>query len=89
MPGSQREAVTEITDYEANRRVTFTTVSGPMPFVERYTLEAVEGGTRLTEFGEVQLSGWMRLLSPLIGAFQRRNSAGGLSTARDILEAGA
>ena len=88
VPGSQREVVTEITEYEANRRVTFATVSGPMPFVEQYMLHEVEDGTRLTEIGEVKLSGVMRLLSPMISAFQRRNSANGLRKAKAILEAG-
>ena len=86
VPGSQNEAVTEITEYEVNRSVTFTSVSGPMPLVERYTMEDAQGGTRLTEIGELQLSGGLRLMSPVIGALQRRNSANGLRKARAILE---
>ena len=86
VPGSQVEAVTEITEYEVNRSVTFTSVSGPMPLVERYTMEDAQGGTRLTEIGELQLSGGLRLMSPVIGALQRRNSANGLRKARAILE---
>ena len=87
MPGRQREAVTEITEYEPNRMVTFKTQSGPIPFVLRYALEPVEAGTKLTEVGEVDLGGVFKLIDPIITSTSKKNSENGLLTLKDILEA--
>lgn len=86
MPKGQRETITEITDFEANRRVTFTSVTAPMPLVISYHLEPVDDGTRLTEVGELTLRGLFRLIAPLSMRAIKANNQQGLARLKIYLE---
>ena len=81
------ETVTEVTEYELNQKVSFKSISGPYPFELRYTFERVNSGTRLTEFGEAKLPGFLKLAVRLTIGTAKKNSEAGLSKLKRYLEA--
>jgi uncharacterized protein YndB with AHSA1/START domain len=66
--------------------MTIRTISGPTPFVYRYTFEPTSTGTRITLRAEVELGGLARLAGPLAAHGLRRGVEANLTSLRDILE---
>ena len=62
------------------------TITGPTPFVYRYTFEATSTGTRITLRAEMEVGGMARLAGPLAAQGLRRGVDANLSSLRDILE---
>jgi len=63
-----------VTEFEPNRRIAEEMTSGPMKgSQDSYSLETVEGKTRLTVVRDVKLSGVYRLLGPFIAGRTRRD----------------
>ena len=80
-------AINEITI--AARRpdeMTLRTITGPTPFVYRYTFTPASTGTRVTLRAEMELGGVARLAGPLAAHGLRRGVDANLSSLRDILE---
>jgi uncharacterized protein YndB with AHSA1/START domain len=62
----RREYEVEITGLEANRRLQFTTRTGPVKPTSTYLFESADGDTRFTRHVEVPLHGPMRIFGPLM-----------------------
>ena len=87
--GIQLETTTVVTEYEVNRRVTSSSISGPVPVVVSRDFEAVSGGTRFTYTLEGDVSGVLvfRLSKPLLVRWYQRQLEGYLRTLKKRLEA--
>ena len=90
LPGGRVENEVEITEYEPGHRVTLTSRSGPTPFRYRYTLDPVEGGTRLRLTGEISGEGLglAAALGPVATLAFKRGMQQNLATLKRLLEDG-
>jgi len=86
--GAARNEVA-ITSYDSGREVTFTSLSGPTPFVYRYLVEPDDNGTRLTLDGSISVTGLRgpaALLGPLAQGLFKRGMRDNLGALKEILE---
>ena len=60
------ESAIQCTHYELNKKIVFKTISSSWPHEDIYQFESIDGGTRLTNRFELQISGWMAMAGPLI-----------------------
>lgn len=89
LPGGPARNEVEITTYESGREVTFTSLSGPTPFVYRYLVEPDGHGTLLTLEGTISgagLTGPAALLGPLAERVFKRGMRDNLGLLKEILE---
>jgi uncharacterized protein YndB with AHSA1/START domain len=89
LPGGPARNEVEITTYESGREVTFTSLSGPTPFVYRYLVEPDGDETRLTLEGTISgagLPGPGALLGPLAEGLFKRGMRDNLGVLKAILE---
>lgn len=89
LPGGPVRNEVEITGYESGREVTFTSMSGPTPFVYRYLVEPDGVATRLTlegTIGGAGLTGAAALLGPLAEGLFKRGMRDNLGALKGILE---
>jgi uncharacterized protein YndB with AHSA1/START domain len=89
LPGGAAVNDVAITSYSNGEEVTFTSLSGPTPFVYRYRVQPVREGTRLTLEGTISasgLSGPAALLGPLAERLFKRGMRDNLGTLKRILE---
>ena len=77
----------EITVYEKNREIRIRTLAGTVPYEGSRLFESVEGGTRVTEVGEVETPTLLKALDPLFMRFSRRALAAAYGNLKRILEA--
>lgn len=71
----RREYEVEITGLEANRRLQFTTRTGPVKPTSTYLFESADGDTRFTRHVSVPLHGPMRIFAPLMRRdLEKRNT---------------
>jgi len=83
--GRRMEGRNEFIAYEANRHVTFRTISGP-PLEASYLFEPVGPGTRLTSRVQFQSTGLSRLFEPVIAAGLRREMKAAFPALKALLE---
>ncbi len=74
------EVTLEITEYEINRRVSFTRTAGPIPCIDSYTFSSVGTSTRITV-------GFERGPQGRAGRVIEARKAADLSTLKNLLEA--
>jgi uncharacterized protein YndB with AHSA1/START domain len=89
LPGGPSRNEVEITAYETGREVTFTSLTGPTPFVYRYLVEPNGDATRLTLEGTISgagLTGPAALLGPLAEGLFKRGMRDNLGALKEILE---
>jgi uncharacterized protein YndB with AHSA1/START domain len=89
LPGGPARNEVEITAYESGREVTFTSVSGPTPFVYRYLVEPDGDATNLTLEGTISgtgLTGPAALLGPLAEGLFKRGMRDNLGELKKVLE---
>jgi uncharacterized protein YndB with AHSA1/START domain len=89
LPGGAARNEVEVTDYESGREVTFTSLSGPTPFVYRYLVQPDGDATRLTLEGTISadgLAGPLALLGPVAEGLFRRGMRDNLGVLKEILE---
>jgi uncharacterized protein YndB with AHSA1/START domain len=89
LPGGPARNEVEITAYEAGRDVTFTSLSGPTPFVYRYLVEPSGDATRLTLEGTISgagLPGPSALVGPFAERLFKRGMRDNLEVLKEILE---
>jgi uncharacterized protein YndB with AHSA1/START domain len=89
LPGGAARNDVAITSYSDGEEVTFTSLSGPTPFVYRYRVEPVGEATRLTLEGTISaagLRGPAALLGPLAEGLFKRGMRDNLGTLTRILE---
>ena len=74
--GFETVLIQRITEFDPPQALTASIEGRPFrSMVDRWTLEPVAGGTKLTETLDMELVPALRLLWPLIGPFQRRQRA--------------
>ena len=78
-----------VSEFEPGKRSAFTLTSGPATGGGGYSLDASDEGTTLTFAAEYQVSGFRRLLEPLVGSMMAKELRTDLQTLKDILESGA
>jgi uncharacterized protein YndB with AHSA1/START domain len=89
LPGGPARNEVEITSFESGREVTFTSLSGPTPFVYRYLVEPDSDATQLTLRGTISgagLAGPAALLGPLAEGVFKRGMRDNLGALKEILE---
>ncbi len=74
--GRRLESISEVADYERDRRFDLHIVSGPARVVDRWMFEAVDGGTRLHFSTEGHARAALRLLEPMIATVLERRRRG-------------
>lgn len=84
--GIRSETVVEATDVQPGERYAFETVEGPVDFRGTYRFEPVGDGTRLTRSYRVELSGFARLLEPVVARRMERRWRADLERIREIME---
>jgi uncharacterized protein YndB with AHSA1/START domain len=85
--GRQFETECQVTDYEVDRLLGYTSASPPSTFSWRF--EPVAGGTRVTQTvtaDEAHAGRFFRLAFPLVEAAYRRQMAADLATLKDLVE---
>lgn len=80
------EVPTEVTEYEPNRKITTTQTSGALRFTNMRSVEAVSGGTRVTEAGEGQTGGYFWFPDRLVILLAERQLKAALDRLKSILE---
>ncbi len=89
LPGGTARNEVAITSYSGGEEVTFTSLSGPTPFVYQYRVQPVEDSTRLTLEGTISPSGLpgpAAHLGPLAEGLFKRGMRNNLGTLTRILE---
>jgi len=86
LPSGQAENELEITAYERSREFAIRTLSGPTPFVYRYTFSSSDGGTLLQLDAEVELPGIAALAGPLARRAVKTGVDDNFATLKDALE---
>jgi uncharacterized protein YndB with AHSA1/START domain len=71
---------------ERPAEMTLRTITGPTPFVYRYTFAPTPSGTRITLLAEIELAGIARLAGPLAAHGLRRGVDANLDSLRQVLE---
>jgi uncharacterized protein YndB with AHSA1/START domain len=85
--GKRVQMTRKVTAYSPPRGLAFETVTGPVPMAGEYTLEAVNGATRLTATGELDAHGFYKLAEPVIKRMATRELEASLGNLKDLLEA--
>lgn len=85
--GRRLESVVEVTEWERPRRFCLRTVSGPLPYDVRHTLEPGDGGTRIRFELEGRPRGVMRLAGGVAERTALRQSQADFARLKALLEA--
>jgi hypothetical protein len=82
-----RVLTARVVEYEPNRRFTLEFTSGPIRRTNvSYSMEPVEGGTKLTRTFEPKFSGFYRLVGPFVARNARLESGAEVANVKRILE---
>jgi uncharacterized protein YndB with AHSA1/START domain len=76
----------EIIAFEPSHRIVMQADMGKLKPKMTHVFEEEDGGTRVTRRTEVEMSGLMTLMSPLIRAMMRRRNVGFLGNLKRVLE---
>lgn len=87
--GRRSEIVYQVSAFEPNSSVTWTSVKNPLPLTFWRKVEGASGGTRASLGYSADFHGFLALLSPLLERLGKRALAGDLPTLKRVLEAGA
>lgn len=87
--GQRLETVTEVVEFEPERKMVAKSVSGPTPVVATRLVEPDGAGCRVTYQIDVDESGVLlfRVLRPLLKRMQQRQIDGFMVRLKDVLEA--
>jgi len=86
--GRQRiEWASEVTAYQANRKVEFKIDAGPLMLKESLAFEPLEGGTRVTLADQGEPGGFVGVPKRIAVRIWKRQVEGNLAKLKDILEA--
>ena len=87
--GRRIESDSVVTEFEANRKYSFESKSGPFPIKGSNTVEQIERGTRVTATFDVEPGGFFKLAEPLVMSMAKRQLQGDLDNLKDLMEANA
>jgi hypothetical protein len=82
----RREYEVAITGLEVNRRLQFTTRTGPLKPTSTYLFESAGGETRFTRHVDMPLHGPMRILAPLMRRDLEKRNARFVQNLKALLE---
>lgn len=85
--GRRIETVSEVTEYEPNKKVSMKTISGPMQAEFSIILNEVNGGTEVTYEVEGETGGFFKLADPIVARMGKRQMESELANLKDLLEA--
>ena len=77
----------EITQFEANRKYGFRSVSGPVEIRTSYTFEAAEHCTRLDVSTQMIQHGFFKISDALVARFAKKQFKENMATLKSLLEA--
>lgn len=84
--GREAEGTVEVTALEPNRRIEFTTRTGPVLPIATCLLEPANGGTLFTRRVEIPLQGAYRLAKPLLQRMATKGQQRYVTNLKNILE---
>ena len=85
--GRRVQGTFEITDYEANRRYGFKSVSGPLHLHTLYTLEMADGSTRINVATQASPANMLQASEPMMKKYMQKQLKDDLAMLKSILEA--
>lgn len=85
-PMSPPEGEIEILEFQPDRRIVSRSDMGTMKPELTHIFEDVDGGTRVTRHIQIETSGLMTLMSPLMKVMVRRRNADFLENLKRLLE---
>ncbi len=86
--GKKLDATFEITEWEANRRFTVKSATGPFPLEQSSTFTRHDDLTRLDVRIEGETEGFFKLADSLVANMGRRQFAADYANLKDLLESG-
>jgi uncharacterized protein YndB with AHSA1/START domain len=85
--GRRVESTQKVVEYEPNSRFAYKSTSGPVASEDRYTLQSVAGGTKITREADAEMSGFFKLAEPLARRMMQRQFDTNFANLKDLLEA--
>ncbi len=76
----------EVVGFEPNRTQVMRGQIGPMQPTLTYLLEPSDGGTKFTRRIEINVSGWMKIMQPMMGMMLPKQNRGFLANLKRVLE---
>lgn len=86
--GRETESISEVTEYEPNRKYTRSALAGDSSPIKRGDLifEAVPEGTKLTWNADIQASGIFAIAEPLLASTMKKGIEANLAEVKALLE---
>jgi uncharacterized protein YndB with AHSA1/START domain len=78
----------EVVSFEPNREQVMRGQIGPMKPTVTYLFEPANGGTRFTRRVQITVSGWMKVMQPLMGMMLPKQNKGFIANLKRVLESG-
>lgn len=78
----------DVVTFEPNRSQVMKGDIGPMHPTLTYLLEPSDGGTVFTRRVQITVSGWMRIMAPMMGMMLPKQNKGFLANLKRVLEEG-
>ena len=76
----------QVVTFEPNRKQVMRGDVGPMHPTLTYVLEPVDAGTRFTRHVQITVSGWMKIMAPMMGMMLPKQNKGFLTNLKRVLE---
>jgi uncharacterized protein YndB with AHSA1/START domain len=80
------EGVMEVVTFEPNRTEVMRGDIGPMHPTLTFLFEPSNGGTKVTRHVQISVSGWMKIMSPMMGMMLPKQNKGFLANLKRVLE---
>lgn len=80
------EQEVEVTAFDPNRRIEFTTLTGPLRPIATCLFEPVDGETLFTRHIEIPIQGWARLMKPMMQRWATQRQAIYVDKLKSLLE---
>jgi uncharacterized protein YndB with AHSA1/START domain len=96
LPSGSVENTYEVVEYEENKKISITIISGPTPFLYRYSFKPVGNATELSLEAEVEKEGLVKVLGTkariapefVLAGFVKRGVEENFQTLKSLLESG-
>jgi uncharacterized membrane protein len=86
--GRRVETSYRITEWDANRRYSLESTSGPISVQAAYTFEPTDVGTKLSLSLEPKVGGFLKLMEPMIIDMGQRQIEADFKQLKELLESG-
>ena len=82
----RKQYLVEVTSLDQNRRVEFTTRTGPLKPTTNYLFESAADGTRFTRHVDLPLHGVFRVMKPLMRRMTQKRNARFVENLKHLVE---